>query len=643
MTRLLTLFIFLCCCGSAIAQNEYLQNTTRCTGNTEARDAYFSYSTDLSARMYQPYMGEITLHYSFRDYNLTSITYQGVNAGPQHGFYSPMPSGLKQADITADILLTDGTTTYQLPDMRIGWVKPSGYANNTYLSAAQISGIKSRFGLRNGQDFLKLRLSIGNCRVEPSTAFSSQVYDVLDNIDSEISNKREADRLISRLNELPDDTTEGLQARAKIYEQLIDLEPGNSGQYEGQLAATKEKLADIEKEAEEERDRQEALALAEEEESRKAEAAEAEPEEEDDDRSEAATDDDEIEEEENDVAPEVREPTVEEKVAAYRNQVEETNRQNAALASQAAASNMSAFLLMAVGIYANYGNASHGRIFTPRRGNFHIGMDVGYSVSSTPTLFASNRSNIDPTTGDIYYKEETQKSHPAPLNLNLGLRMGFDVEVGSYLGLQAEAYGGGRAGMSLIMSDFHYAYHYGGRVAFGLPFVKATLGYRLGEEYYTKSKPLDSEEIGEATTQFGTESVRAGLQISWWGHERAYGRKHLTVGLLQDRFNNMAKDVLATITIDDDQYVYDRDVLPTIYDPEKLGLEKNYLNPWDDLFANIGYYLEYRHDHFGTLILDVYPSYSYTGLPGGVAEDDGVYEGGIRFHVGFLRNLDWFF
>ena len=633
--RFFPLVCFLLCISASLcAQRDYLLDWKTVSGTVYDDEVTYDYRVDVGIKVIPMWLSEVKVDFTFKNFIITRLTYKGVEANSNHGFSAPFDPSASQAHISADLVFSDGNMRYTASDLSSMNVAPRLSMNYDFLSEHDREAIKSKFNITTYEELMQLNFTIGNCSLD-KVYFDFDMYSIYSRIREEQNNAARAERLKSELDGYGETETEDLQKRRELYEKLQEVDPSASDEYGREITNIDEKLSEIE-----------AKEIAEAEEAEK-EAAAAKAKEEDaaDGAEESTASDEETAADEESTSTESapREPTVAEKVADYEDRVAEANRQNAALASAAASSTTSVLFLMALGMYKNYGNASHGRIFYPGNSHFRLGMEIGYTVSTAPTIFASRRSSINYSTGDVEWTDATTTSTPLPINVNFNLRMGYQGEIGDFFALEAEALGGIRGGMSLVMSDFHWAYHAGGRVAAGLPSVKAMLGYRYGQDAYSVTRILDAEEYGDGETRFQMHSIRTGLTFSWWGNDRAYGRKHLSIGVLQDRIAGLGKDMLQAYDFKDIPFVRrDFETLEELY--TVLDIEPNYTMPAEDPLASVGYFLEYRHDHFGTLIVDYYPKYFYTGYWGKTFPDtEDVYTGGMKFNIGFVRNLDWFY
>ncbi len=323
-----------------------------------------------------------------------------------------------------------------------------------------------------------------------------------------------------------------------------------------------------------------------------------------------------------------RQARIQEKVKDYKNKVKDANKRNQQLASASAASSASFLYVVGGFIYSNMGSNS-GDIYGEGFNNFHFGLDFGYSLNTTPLVFNSNMEDIDESTGNVFNVEKFIPSQS--ITVDLGLKMLMAAEGQNY---RAEGYVGIKGGFSPIFDSFRSDLYYGFEANGGVSWIKAVLGLEWGNKSYSKSNILDSQEIGNAKSSFGSKKLKYGLKFSWYGNTD-YARHHLSFGLIKEQI----------ISLGDNIYIEDLD------DNLRAGsswIGESSLETYNDKYADLstytGYFLKWVHDHHSTLTIEVYPKYPRTGeiTVNQFDPDDFSNQGSLFFNIGFTRNLDWF-
>ena len=295
----------------------------------------------------------------------------------------------------------------------------------------------------------------------------------------------------------------------------------------------------------------------------------------------------------------------EERRRRYMARKQAQNERNQQLAYSSAAASASFFYLLGGFIYSDYGKSKPNQLY--RGSNLFFNMDIGFSLSTHPLYFASEKENYN-----YEITESTDSKNTITADLNLGLMVGYETDyIGGY------ALGEVTGGISPIFDSFLLSYGYGARIYGGFKNLKLFGEYQLGNRNISTSNVLDSQEYGRGKTDYSFANVKTGIKISWYGSPTAPGRNHIYLGLIEEKITRSLGRI------------------------QNIPIEESHF--FKNAATYRGYLLEWRHDHHGILTITVFPKYPLTGITGGGSSDVENDDGGLYFQVGFYRSLTAFF
>lgn len=561
------------------------------------------------------------------NYEITSYTYKNINA-TEVGYTFPIKVNSFTNKAFVDIQFYKGTVSYTARNLQ-----PNG---STYLSDSQLKNLFNTFNIDPKKrdcitcDAIKevkqLNIKAYNVRLE-DLGYKDIFSEINTKIDKLIREKKEKEKNRQKVNDIKNqinslgNTKENLQEKKSLYQKLDSIDTEN--EYSSEINNIEEEIENLNKK-EEEKEKQK---LKESESSEDEESDEEKKE----NLKEAAAEKERNkvrEKQETEERERERQARIQEKVKDYKNKVKDANKRNQQLASASAASSASFLYVVGGFIYSNMGSNS-GDIYGEGFNNFHFGLDFGYSLNTTPLVFNSNMEDIDESTGNVFNVEKFIPSQS--ITVDLGLKMLMAAEGQNY---RAEGYVGIKGGFSPIFDSFRSDLYYGFEANGGVSWIKAVLGLEWGNKSYSKSNILDSQEIGNAKSSFGSKKLKYGLKFSWYGNTD-YARHHLSFGLIKEQI----------ISLGDNIYIEDLD------DNLRAGsswIGESSLETYNDKYADLstytGYFLKWVHDHHSTLTIEVYPKYPRTGeiTVNQFDPDDFSNQGSLFFNIGFTRNLDWF-
>lgn len=326
-------------------------------------------------------------------------------------------------------------------------------------------------------------------------------------------------------------------------------------------------------------------------------------------------------------------------VNAYNERMNYANEVNSQIAAESAAATLGLLYILGGVIYDNYGQ-NDGEIYKQDITNIHLGIDVGFSSSTAPVFLASEYRQIDITTDEEFLEEFNKPGQP--ITVNLGANVQFGVESNNYRG---KIYGGIRAGISPFLDATHLQFSYGAQLSLGFKNIKILGGYGFRHRGFTLSNTFNEQEEGKGKSNIRTQNTKLGLEFSWYGSKKAYGRNHISFGVIQDHIKNLGTNnfvevvELGEVTVGDFTYNAEGQA-GFILTQEQL----NEFNDFTDIYKFNGVFFEWRHDHHGTLSLEYIPNYAHTGIiKPEFLFDDWDKAGGFLFTISFTRNFDWFF
>ena len=303
-----------------------------------------------------------------------------------------------------------------------------------------------------------------------------------------------------------------------------------------------------------------------------------------------------------------------------------------------AASAVTLVMILGGAIYKDYGYTD-GLIYKEGVNNLHLGLDFGFSTSTSPIYFPKiinerDEATDQETTFELLKPRET-------LTLNLGGKLKFGAEGKNY---SAEAYGGFRGGISAVLKGTHTLIFYGSKVKLGTKNIKVIGGYERGHRSNTFNDWLKDEDDGKGSSNITYRNFRAGIEVSWYGNETKYGRNHLSLGLIQENVVNLKDGQGIEFLPEGDTTIngetFNAQGQAGFFIPGSLIDEANEF----DEYTFTGAFLEWRHDHHGTLLIEFFPSYPHTGEVSELFDfNDWPKKGNSLATISFTRNLDWFF
>lgn len=305
-----------------------------------------------------------------------------------------------------------------------------------------------------------------------------------------------------------------------------------------------------------------------------------------------------------------------EKINAYKQRVENQRKENNAIAASAAASSASVLYLLGGVIYDKMGLPAKD-LYTGN--NFHVNFDFGYGLSLFPMAHNSIKEGINEFSGEEYSTVSNDPTTAITIDLRLALKIGYEMEYGG-----GNVFGRFEPGFSPIFTDFNTSYGYGVEVFGGHKNIKLYGRYENGSHNYSSNNWIDPEEVGEGgKTSTKYQQIRAGLKLSYYRNTRTAKRDHITLGIMENYFNEDSAPVFGF------RENPDKPILNLLSTP----LERD-LNPY---IAN-GYFFEWKRDHTHRLYVELFPNYPITGEIG-----EGSSEGNFFLQIGFSRSIESFF
>jgi hypothetical protein len=283
--------------------------------------------------------------------------------------------------------------------------------------------------------------------------------------------------------------------------------------------------------------------------------------------------------------------------------------------ADAAATEASFNMLMLAGgiIYEGMGEVNPDYVFKPsEKLQLYLGIDLGFSGVSFPTIFASDISTM--VGGSSVKKKELVPKDLYHVNLNVAAKIGAEhPNYGGYIYLAPQA------GFSPVLDGYNFApINFGGRVFGGLKNVKLFGEYGMGTRGYSSSSN-DVEESGSSSTDYTYTKILGGIKFTT-NPNSDYARSHISLGVINEN-----------ITVDFDQ---------AFIDPVSGSLVKKQKSKMIR-----GYFFEWKKDHTFNFYVNAYPEYLYAGkalsTAGSLSKDFATQKTGLFVEIGFLRSIDF--
>lgn len=291
-----------------------------------------------------------------------------------------------------------------------------------------------------------------------------------------------------------------------------------------------------------------------------------------------------------------------------------SNAQSRQNASDAASAGAFGILMVVMGewIYnENMGKVNPEYSFqrTKKPVQFGVGLDYGYSLSSFPMLFSSDKTTM--VNGSYRNTKEIQAKNPFIINFDPTFKMG--AENNNFGGF---GYVGIKIGSSPIFDGDQFSVHYGARAYAGINWVKAYADFGFGSRIFNKSSS-DVEEYGSGKSNVKFSKLEYGLRFTTHP-EDDLRRSHIYLGIMS----------------------------------EKLTLADNnrFINPLTGTLSSLnetpaisGFSLQWHKEHTFKLYANFYPEYIFTGetSTSTLDSDFKTTKTGSFIEFGFVRAINW--
>jgi hypothetical protein len=250
------------------------------------------------------------------------------------------------------------------------------------------------------------------------------------------------------------------------------------------------------------------------------------------------------------------------------------------------------------------------------KAQFGLGIDYGYSLVSTPIMFASDFSTM--TGGSTVSKKELTSKNPLYLNFDLTVKMGAEHKnYGGY------GYLNPKVGVSPVFDGSYLSLQYGARVFAGVRWAKAYFDYGSGSRTAVKSS-TDVEENGKGKQDVSFDKMEYGIRFTT-NPNADLKRSHISLGVITEKMK-MEKPF---------GYI----------NPETGSLVSSGVVGKFETPSISGYSFQWDKEHTFKLYLKYYPEYIYAGeVPtgyGATSSDLKSSKTGSLIEFGFVRSVNW--
>jgi len=301
------------------------------------------------------------------------------------------------------------------------------------------------------------------------------------------------------------------------------------------------------------------------------------------------------------------------KQKAYDEWKAEKKEEQSKMEAASAAASFSMLYLVGGILYDGMGDINPDYVFkNQNKLAFYAGIDMGFSATAFPSLFASDKSTM--VGGKPVNKTELQAKDLYHVNLNITAKIGAEHPYyGGYVYLAPQA------GFSPYFDGYNFSpLNVGGRAFLGLKWVKGFAEYGIGQRFFTSSSN-DAEESGEGTTDMSYTRLTYGIKFTT-NPNSDFTRSHILLGIIDEK-----------VKVDFDQAFVD----PTLGYLVKKGQSKGIR----------GYTFQWKKDHAFNFYVNAYPEYVYGGeaksTAGGLSSSFSSTKTGLFLEVGFLRSIDF--
>ncbi len=248
---------------------------------------------------------------------------------------------------------------------------------------------------------------------------------------------------------------------------------------------------------------------------------------------------------------------------------------------------------------------------TKKDAQFGAGIDYGYSLSSYPLLFASNKSSM--SGGVLTNEREVQAKNPFVVNFEPSFKMG--AENNKYGGF---GYATVKLGISPIFDASNFSFQFGGRIYGGINWAKFYIDYGRGSRKFTKSIK-DVEENGSGKSKTSISKFEYGVRFTA-SPKDDLRRSHIYFGIISEK-NKQEKN-------------------NGVVNPKTGTLAFTFLIP-----KNSGFSIQWNKEHTFKVYTNIYPKFVFAGAidatSGELATSFKTTPAGTFFEFGFVRAVNW--
>ncbi|MNK06499.1 hypothetical protein D3C87_243980 [compost metagenome] len=298
----------------------------------------------------------------------------------------------------------------------------------------------------------------------------------------------------------------------------------------------------------------------------------------------------------------------------YDNWKAQKQKEQSEYESQAMESTFTLFTLLGGFIYEGMGNVNPDFVFKDykKAPQFYFGIDLGFSFSNIPMIFASNLTTM--IGGEYETQKELQQTSAYTLNLDFAIKMGLDHK---YYG--AYGYFAPKVGISPIFDGHNVSLvNAGGNVYAGAKWVKLFVDYSIGTRSFGRTSN-NAEEYGSGTLELNYTKLVYGLRFTT-NPDSNFCRSHILVGIIEEE-----------VTVADQFALYDPEMLSLKYDTKSEKIT--------------GYTIQWKKDNNSNMYLNLYPEYVYSGeVTGDSGSLDSIFKSsptGLFIEFGFIRSFDF--
>ncbi|TAH06980.1 MAG: hypothetical protein EAZ13_07555 [Sphingobacteriia bacterium] len=248
---------------------------------------------------------------------------------------------------------------------------------------------------------------------------------------------------------------------------------------------------------------------------------------------------------------------------------------------------------------------------TKKTAQLGVGIDFGYSLTSSPLLFASNKSTV--VGGINMNKKQLIANNPIFLNF----------ETTAKIGAEQRYYGGfvyltPKVGVSPTFSGSFFSLQYGIRAFAGVSMVKAFVDYGSGFRNLNNTSS-DVEEKGEGKLNVKFSKLQYGLRFTTTPNSDLK-RSHIYLSIINETLSFEKGSLF-------------------------VNSETGKLSSLSKTPSITGYSLEWNKEHTFKLYANIYPSFIYSGEvaanSGSLSNSFSSTKTGTFIEFGFLRSVNW--